>query len=70
MSNGIQKSKIKPAIRTFLLILAVAALLLTLVPSILHWQGVIGPGQVNNLMLAGSILWFATAGFLFWERKP
>ncbi len=56
-------------LRIVLIVLAVAGLLLTLVPAILNWQGKISPQQVNNLMLAGTILWFVPAIFLF-AKKP
>lgn len=47
-----------------MIIMASTGLLLTLVPSFLHWQGVIGPVRVDNLMLAGTILWFVSVIFL------
>ena len=60
-------------VKSFLIIIlrtvAVAGLILTLVPSILSWQGVTGPQQVNNLMFAGTILWFASASFLFVKKR-
>ena len=64
-----QTQSIKQKLRIFLMVMAFSGLALTLVPSILNWQGIIGPGQVNNLMLAGTIIWFVAAGFLFWARK-
>jgi hypothetical protein len=59
MESGIKKYK------TILIIIAVSGLLLTIVPSFLNWQGIIEPALVNNLMMAGTILWFVPAVFLF-----
>jgi hypothetical protein len=57
-----------PYLRILLIIIAVGGLLLTLVPSFLNWQGIIGHQQVNNLMLAGTIIWFVSAIFLFVKK--
>jgi hypothetical protein len=54
--------------RILLITAAVTGLLLTLVPSFLNWQGIIEPGPVNNIMLAGTIIWFSSAGFLFAKK--
>jgi hypothetical protein len=51
--------------KTIFTIIAISGLLLTIVPSFLNWQGIIEPASVNNLMLAGTILWFVPAVFLF-----
>jgi hypothetical protein len=51
--------------KTVLVIIAVSGLLLTIVPAILNWQGLMAPVRVNSLMLAGTILWFVPAIFLF-----
>ncbi|MGF1586245.1 MAG: hypothetical protein ACFCUM_13045 [Bacteroidales bacterium] len=59
MQSGIRNYK------TILIIIAISGLLLTIVPSFLNWQGIIQPALVNNLMLAGTILWFVPAVFLF-----
>jgi hypothetical protein len=59
MESGIRNYK------TILIIIAISGLLLTIVPSFLNWQGIIQPVLVNNLMLAGTILWFVPAIFLF-----
>jgi hypothetical protein len=61
-----ERSKLK----ILLVIAAVGGLLLTLIPSILNWQGIMGPEKVNNLMLAGTIIWFASASFLFLRKDP
>lgn len=59
-----QSNTLKYFLRVFMIIMASTGLLLTLVPSFLHWQGVIGPVRVDNLMLAGTILWFVSVIFL------
>jgi hypothetical protein len=56
--------------RILLIIGAIAGLLLTLIPSVMNWQGAIVPERVNNLMLAGTIVWFVSAGFLFMKKDP
>jgi hypothetical protein len=60
-----QSGKNKNIKQTILVIIAISGLLLTIVPSFLNWQGIIGPELVNNLMLAGTVLWFIPAIFLF-----
>lgn len=55
--------------KIIMIIIAVSGLLLTLVPSFLNWQGMTDPQHVNNLMLAGTILWFSSASFLFIQKK-
>ena len=55
--------------RTFLVILAVGGLMLTLVPSLLNWQGITGPEKVNGMMLAGTVMWFFSASFLFGKKE-
>ena len=70
MSKDIQTQPVKHYLRVILIITAIGGLLLTLVPSFLNWQGIIGPQQVNNLMLAGTIIWFASAIFLFVKKDP
>lgn len=69
MPENTKKQIITPAVRTIFIIMAVLGLLLTLVPSILNWQGVTGPEQVNRLMLAGAIIWFVSASFLFFRKS-
>ncbi len=64
-----QTRSIKHKLRVFLLIMAFCGLALTLVPSILNWQGITGPEQVNSLMLAGTIIWFVAATFLFVNKS-
>lgn len=61
---------IKPRLRITFIIIAAAGLILTLMPSFLNWQGVIGPEKVNNLMVAGTILWFGSAIFIFVKKDP
>jgi hypothetical protein len=48
-----------------LTIAAIAGLLLTLLPSVLHWQGIMDVKYVNNLMMVGTVLWFVPAIFIF-----
>jgi hypothetical protein len=69
MPENMQSQTSGSSIRILMIILAVSGLLLTLVPSFLNWQGIIGPEHVNKLMVAGTILWFVPAGFLF-LKKP
>lgn len=69
MPKNTKRQIITPAVKTIFIIMAVLGLLLTLVPSILNWQGVTGPEQVNRLMLAGAIIWFVSASFLFVRKS-
>ncbi len=62
------KIKSKP-VQTLLAIAAIAGLLLTLIPSILNWQGIMDPSRVNTLMMVGTVLWFIPAIFIF-GKKP
>lgn len=55
--------------RTLLSILAVAGLVLTLIPSILTFVGSIDIQMNKRLMLIGMILWFTTASFLIKIKK-
>lgn len=64
MSKTISKST-----KNLLAAIAIAGLLITLVPSFLNWQGIIGPERVNTLMVWGTIIWFVPAIFLF-GKKP
>lgn len=50
--------------KTLLLIakpLSWASLLLIIVPPILHFTGSMGAGLMNQLLLAGTFIWFASA---------
>jgi hypothetical protein len=38
-----------------------ASLLLIIVPPILHFTGSMGAGLMNQLLLAGTFIWFASA---------
>lgn len=58
-----------PIIKVLLTLLTVAGFLLTLVPSILNWQGVMESELVNKLMLAGTVMWFTGAIFLFGRKS-
>lgn len=69
MPEDTKKQIIKPEVKPIFIIMAIVGLLLTLVPSILNWQGITGPEQVNNLMLAGAIIWFVSASFLFVRKR-
>lgn len=60
----------KSNLKIVLITIAAAGLLLTLIPSILNWQGILEPGKVNTLMMAGTILWFGSAIFLFVQKDP
>ncbi len=55
--------------RNLLGIMAIAGLLITLAPSFFHWQGVITPERVNNLMLWGTVIWFIPAIILFGQKQ-
>ncbi len=46
--------------RILLRILSWVGLALTLLPACLFFYGQLGGGTVKNLMLAGTVLWFAT----------
>ncbi len=66
MKKDIPMSKtISNSTRTLLTVIAIAGLLITLVPSFLNWQGIIGPERVNTLMMWGTIIWFVPAILLF-----
>jgi hypothetical protein len=52
-----------------LTVIAAAGFLLTLVPSILNWQGITGPERVNTLMVIGTVLWFGSASFLLGRKQ-
>jgi high-affinity Fe2+/Pb2+ permease len=49
--------------RYLLYILSLAGLLLTIIPPVLMFRGAITPAVQNSLMLAGFLLWFASAWF-------
>ncbi len=55
--------------KTLLIILSVAGLLLTLVPAFLLWYGTISWEQLNFYMAGGMVLWFATAAFWLGRRS-
>ena len=57
-------------INIILTIIATASFILTLLPSFLSWQGVIGPENVNTLMVIGTVLWFGSASFLLGRKQP
>ena len=53
--------------KTLMTILAIAALGLTIIPSILVFTGSMESNMQKHLMAAGTILWFVTAPI--WFRK-
>lgn len=55
--------------KTLLIILSVAGLLLTLIPSFLLWYGTISWEQLNLYMAGGMVLWFATATFWLGRKR-
>jgi hypothetical protein len=55
--------------KTVMAIMAVAGLLITLIPSILNWQGIIGEKNVATLMMVGTVVWFVPAIFIFGKKK-
>jgi uncharacterized membrane protein (Fun14 family) len=55
--------------RNILIILAVSGLVLTLVPSMLAFSGIITIQNNKLLMLIGMILWFSTASVLMKSSK-
>ena len=69
MQPDMQTRSTKQNLRIFLVIMACCGLALTLVPSVLNWQGITGPEQVNRMMLAGTIIWFVSATFLFVKKS-
>ncbi len=64
MSSGLNKQT-----RIILGVIAIAGLLITLIPSFLNWQGIIGFEKVNNLMLWGTVIWFIPAIILFGGKQ-
>jgi hypothetical protein len=56
--------------RALLKLVSYAGLGLTVVPSFLVFAGVITWQTHAELMLAGTVLWFATAPFWMQEAKP
>ncbi len=55
--------------QTLLAILAIAGLIVTIVPSILNWQGIIPVNNVNTLMMVGTVLWFIPAILIFGKKE-
>lgn len=55
--------------KILLKILSALGLLLTLLPAILTFNGIISFDQYKLLMLIGAILWFTTAPFWVDEKK-
>ena len=55
--------------KKLLVILSIAGLVLTILPSVLVFYGVITMKSHFHLMIAGMILWFATAPF-WMKSKP
>ncbi len=53
------KQRLKP----LLIIISVVGLLLTIVPSVLKFKGLVDMQDHYHMMLAGTILWFVTAPF-------
>lgn len=58
----------KPWLKKFLIVTAIIGLVLTIGPPVIHWQGFMPAERVNDLMLAGTIIWFASASFLFMKK--
>jgi hypothetical protein len=54
----------------FLIILSVIGLLLTVVPSLLVFSGIIDLASHKKLMMAGTVLWFVTAPFWMNKKIP
>lgn len=50
-------------------ILSAVALLLVITPACLYLIGTIGKADMKSIMLAGTILWFASAPFWFGGNK-
>jgi hypothetical protein len=50
-------------------VLAIVALLLTLIPSILHFAGKIPSEKVNLWMGIGMVLWFLTGSFWLGRKQ-
>ncbi len=55
----------KTFFKRVIILLTVAGFLLTLLPSFFNWQGLLSPEKTHALMLAGTVLWFLGAIFLF-----
>jgi glycopeptide antibiotics resistance protein len=55
--------------KVIFIVMAATGLLLTLVPSFFNWQGLLSPENTHKLMLAGTILWFLGAIFLFGKAQ-
>jgi hypothetical protein len=47
--------------KIFYILLAVAGLLLVLIPAVLLYLGKMEAGQMKNLMFVGTLLWFSGA---------
>ena len=56
--------------KIILQIISVTGLLLVLVPSLLHFAGIIDFEKVKMLMLIGTGLWFGSAIFWLGRKKP
>ncbi len=50
--------------KRILQIISLAGLILVILPSILFFLGEISRSKLNSLMLAGTVIWFASA--VFW----
>lgn len=55
--------------KTLLKLISLAGLLLTLLPSILVFNGIMEFGDHKNLMLVGTCLWFISAPFWMKEKS-
>jgi hypothetical protein len=58
----------KSWLKKLLIVTAITGLILTIGPPVLHWQGIMLAERVNGLMLAGTIIWFASASFIFMKK--
>lgn len=56
-------------IKLLIRVLAIIALLLTLMPSILHYTGNMAPERVNLWMGIGMVLWFLTGSFWLGKKS-
>lgn len=58
-----------PILKSIIIFLAIAGLLITLIPSILHFTGNISSEKVNLWMAIGMMLWFITGGIWLGGKK-
>ncbi|CAN5544616.1 hypothetical protein BH23BAC1_BH23BAC1_35970 [soil metagenome] len=56
--------------RVILILISIAGLALTVVPSLLVFTGIIELASHKNLMMIGTVMWFFTAPFWMNKKMP